>query len=157
MKKCIIIGAGEFSAPKSINEGDLIIVADGGYDHAMAAGSAPHLFIGDMDSLTSDLPEKLEKITFPERKESRILIDLLFPTEWDYGFHIKDARITKVSDTELEGYADCKGINACCNCKNNHHNDCEDCVEVKRNCADEKADAAFCACALCKTCNRCCP
>ena len=69
MKKCIIIGAGEFSAPKSINEGDLIIVADGGYDHAMAAGIAPHLFIGDMDSLTSDLPEELEKITFPERKD----------------------------------------------------------------------------------------
>lgn len=69
MKKCIIIGAGEFSSPKSINEGDLIIVADGGYDHAMAAGIAPHLFIGDMDSLTSDLPEELEKITFPERKD----------------------------------------------------------------------------------------
>lgn len=69
MKKCIIIGAGEFSVPKSINEGDLIIVADGGYDHAMVAGIAPHLFIGDMDSLTSDLPEELEKITFPERKD----------------------------------------------------------------------------------------
>ena len=69
MKKCIIIGAGEFSAPKSINEGDLIIVADGGFDHATRAGIAPHLFIGDMDSLTSDLPEELEKITFPERKD----------------------------------------------------------------------------------------
>lgn len=47
-------------------------------------------------------------IHFPERKESRILIDLLFPTEWDYGFNVKDACITKVSNTELEGYADCQ-------------------------------------------------
>lgn len=53
----------------------------------------------------------IHRYTFPERTESRILIDLLFPTEWDYGFHIKDARITKVSDTELEGYADCNSGN----------------------------------------------
>lgn len=49
----------------------------------------------------------IHRYTFPERKESRILIDLLFPTEWDYGFSIKDACITKVSTTEVEGYADC--------------------------------------------------
>lgn len=45
----------------------------------------------------------LQRYTFPEKKESRILIDLLFPAEYD--FTIKDARITKVSDTEIEGYA----------------------------------------------------
>ena len=50
----------------------------------------------------------IHRYTFPERKESRILIDLLFPTEWDYGFSVKDACITRVSDTELEGYADCQ-------------------------------------------------
>lgn len=69
MRKCIIIGAGEFSAPKAINEDDLIIAADGGYDHARAAGISPHLFIGDMDSIVSSLPENIEKITFPERKD----------------------------------------------------------------------------------------
>lgn len=69
MKKCIIIGAGDFSAPTEINEGDLIIAADGGYDHARAEGITPHLFIGDMDSLLSPLPNDLEKITFPERKD----------------------------------------------------------------------------------------
>ena len=69
MKKCVIIGAGDFSAPKSINDGDLVIVADGGYDHAVAAGIAPHLFIGDMDSLKSNLPASLEKLVFPERKD----------------------------------------------------------------------------------------
>lgn len=49
----------------------------------------------------------IHRYTFPEREESRILIDLLFPTEWDYSFSIQDACITKVSSTELEGYADC--------------------------------------------------
>ena len=69
MKKCVIIGAGDFTCPKIIREGDLIIAADGGYDHAVNAKIAPHLFIGDMDSLTSALPENLEKKTFPERKD----------------------------------------------------------------------------------------
>lgn len=45
----------------------------------------------------------LQRYTFPEKKESRILIDLLFPAE--YNFNISNAKITKVSDTEIEGYA----------------------------------------------------
>ena len=69
MKKCVIIGAGDFACPKSIREGDLIIAADGGYDHAVNAKISAHLFIGDMDSLTTTLPENLEKKTFPERKD----------------------------------------------------------------------------------------
>ena len=46
------------------------------------------------------------RYTFPERKapkESRILIDLQFDSE--YGYKITDATITKVSDKEIEGYA----------------------------------------------------
>lgn len=50
----------------------------------------------------------IHRYTFPKRKESRVLVDLLFPTEWNYGFNVRDARITKVSNTELEGYADCQ-------------------------------------------------
>lgn len=50
----------------------------------------------------------IHKYTFPKRKESRILVDLLFPTEWDYGFQIDTASIVQVSNTELEGYADCQ-------------------------------------------------
>ncbi|WP_455584054.1 GH92 family glycosyl hydrolase [Bacteroides sp.] len=49
-----------------------------------------------------------QRYTFPECAESRILIDLLFPTEWDYGFTVKDARITKVNNSEIEGYAQCQ-------------------------------------------------
>ena len=40
-----------------------------GIYHAVAAGIAPHLFIGDMDSLKSNLPASLEKLVFPERKD----------------------------------------------------------------------------------------
>jgi len=47
-----------------------------------------------------------QKYTFPEKKESRILIDLLFPAEYKYS--IQDAEIKKVSDTEIEGFAKCK-------------------------------------------------
>ncbi len=49
-----------------------------------------------------------QRYTFPECKESRILIDLLFPTEWDYGFTIRNAKITKVNNSEIEGYAVCQ-------------------------------------------------
>lgn len=66
------------------------------YDHAVRA------------ELTATTRCGVHRYTFPERNESRILIDLLFPTEWDYGFRVRDARIARVSDTELEGYADCQ-------------------------------------------------
>ena len=47
-----------------------------------------------------------QKYAFPEKKESRILIDLLFPAE--YSFTVLDAKLVKVSDTEIEGFAKCK-------------------------------------------------
>lgn len=68
------------------------------YDHAVRA------------ELTATTRCGVHRYTFPERNESRILIDLLFPTEWDYGFRVRDARIARVSDTELEGYADCQSV-----------------------------------------------
>lgn len=48
------------------------------------------------------------RYTFPKCNESRILVDLLFPTEWDYGFSVEDAKITKVGDSEIEGFAKCR-------------------------------------------------
>ena len=69
MKKCIIIGAGDFTLPGEISCEDLVIAADGGYNHAKAAGIEPKLFVGEMDSITISLPENIEKITFPERKD----------------------------------------------------------------------------------------
>lgn len=48
----------------------------------------------------------VQRYTFPEEEESRILIDLLFPSE--YGFNVKDAKITKVDNSNIEGYAACE-------------------------------------------------
>ncbi|MDP4237861.1 MAG: GH92 family glycosyl hydrolase [Bacteroidota bacterium] len=59
-------------------------------------------------ALTATTRCSFQKYIFPECNESRVLIDLQFPTEWDYGFTVQDAKITKISNTEIEGYADCK-------------------------------------------------
>lgn len=65
------------------------------YDHKVKA------------AMTATTRCSFQKYTFPECSESRILINLLFPTEWDYGFKVKDAVITRVGNDRLEGYADC--------------------------------------------------
>jgi len=44
-----------------------------------------------------------QRYTFPKAKQARILFDLETPTE--YGYVVLDAKITKVSDTEIEGYS----------------------------------------------------
>jgi predicted alpha-1,2-mannosidase len=47
-----------------------------------------------------------QKYTFPEKKESRILIDLLMPAEYKYS--VKEANITKINNNLIEGYAKCQ-------------------------------------------------
>ena len=56
------------------------------YDHEVAA------------EMTVTTRCGFQKYTFPEKNESRILIDLLIPAEYRYS--VKDAQISKVSDTE---------------------------------------------------------
>ena len=43
------------------------------------------------------------KFTFPETNEGHVLFNLLFPQE--YSTEILDAKITRISDTEIEGYS----------------------------------------------------
>ncbi|MFW9871224.1 MAG: polysaccharide lyase family protein, partial [Candidatus Thorarchaeota archaeon] len=43
------------------------------------------------------------QFTFPQARDARILFDLETPTE--YGYSVLDAKITKVSDREIEGYS----------------------------------------------------
>lgn len=50
----------------------------------------------------------IHRYTFPECGTSRILVDLQFPTEWDYGFTVKKAEITSINRSEVEGYAECQ-------------------------------------------------
>ena len=51
--------------------------------------------------LTSTTRGGFQRYTFPKAADARILFDLQFPSE--YGFRVLDAKITKVSDTEIEG------------------------------------------------------
>ncbi len=51
MKKCYIIGGGPFDGFfDKINEDDLVITADKGFDHAKELGIVPDFAIGDFDS-----------------------------------------------------------------------------------------------------------
>ncbi len=51
--------------------------------------------------LTSTKRAGFQRYTFPKSNSSRVLIDLLFPSE--YGFEIFYTNIKKISDTEIEG------------------------------------------------------
>ena len=51
MKRCVIVGAGEVHAEIEINPADLVIAADGGYQHLEKISVAPDILIGDFDSI----------------------------------------------------------------------------------------------------------
>lgn len=53
--------------------------------------------------LTTTTRAAMQRYTFPKAKDARILFDLLTPTE--YGYSVLEAEITKVSDTEIQGYS----------------------------------------------------
>lgn len=72
MKKCIIIGAGEFfGEPAKIlrEKGDvLVIAADGGYDHCLRHGIKPDAVIGDFDS-SGEKPSDCVLVCLPTEKD----------------------------------------------------------------------------------------
>ena len=53
--------------------------------------------------LTSTTRAGMQRYTFPEAEDARLLLDLKTPTE--YGYEVLDANIARVSDTEIEGYS----------------------------------------------------
>ncbi len=57
----IICGSPEGELPAGLAEG-LIIAADHGLDHCLAAGIVPHIAVGDFDSAAADIPEMTECI-----------------------------------------------------------------------------------------------
>ena len=65
---CYIVGAGDFATPFSPKENDLVIAADGGYDHLKKFGIRCDILLGDLDSI-SDVPSGIEIVTFPVRKD----------------------------------------------------------------------------------------
>ncbi len=68
MGVCYIVGAGELYSLPAPSEGDLVIAADGGYDHLLSLGIRPDLVIGDMDSVRSDI-NGVDTVRFPKKKD----------------------------------------------------------------------------------------
>ena len=68
MGVCYIVGAGDFSSPFSPSENDLVIAADGGYDHLKKSGIRCDLLLGDLDSV-KEVPSDVEILKFPVRKD----------------------------------------------------------------------------------------
>lgn len=69
MKRCYLVGAGEWHTPARLpTSEDVTVAVDGGYAHALAAGLAPTLLVGDMDSL-GEAPQNIETVTAPVRKD----------------------------------------------------------------------------------------
>ena len=74
MKKAIIISAGiikDYTAYSSITvqDEDLVVCADGGYEHCINLGFKPDIVIGDFDSNRQDIPAEVEKIKYPREKD----------------------------------------------------------------------------------------
>jgi len=55
--------------------------------------------------LTGTTRAALQRYTFPESKQARILIDLDFPAEDPYTNEMVDGRIERISDREIAGYS----------------------------------------------------
>ena len=67
--ECWIFGAGSFyGLVKQPADGDFLIAADGGYLHCRAAGLAPHLVIGDFDSM-EEVPGCENVLRLPVEKD----------------------------------------------------------------------------------------
>lgn len=72
MKKCIIITSyieGNLSDLIVEESYDIVICADGGYNHAKKAGIVPDFLIGDFDSLHERIQPGIEIVTFPAEKD----------------------------------------------------------------------------------------
>ncbi len=71
MKKCIIVGAGDFFPGCRIDKqpGDLLIAADGGYKYLKESGLCPDLLVADFDSLTSEAPADIPVMRFKSEKD----------------------------------------------------------------------------------------
>lgn len=96
MKKCIIVGAGDFAEDKiSFFKEDMIIAADGGLKALEKLKIAPNVIIGDMDSY--DNPEKsiylnntVEFIKLPKEKDDT---DTLAAIKYGFDRGYKDFEI----------------------------------------------------------------
>jgi predicted alpha-1,2-mannosidase len=75
------------------------------HDHETARPGYYSVFLDDYGvkaELTSTTRAGFQRYTFPKAEDARVLVDLKIPTE--YGYELFEARITRVSDREIEGF-----------------------------------------------------
>ncbi|MBQ7363334.1 MAG: thiamine diphosphokinase [Clostridia bacterium] len=89
MNTCYIVGAGELYNLAKPDKTDLLIAADGGYDHLISHHLTPNLLIGDLDSIR-EVPEDVEILRFPERKDET---DMLLAFNEGYARGFREFRI----------------------------------------------------------------
>jgi len=86
MRKCIIVGAGEFSGLRPEFTAEYIIAADGGFDKLAGCAITPDLMVGDFDSLEGcDIASHTQVIRFPAEKDASDL-ELSVEQAVDRGF-----------------------------------------------------------------------
>ncbi len=75
-KRAFIYTAGNYSVEDiklykriKTKEDDLIICADGGYDALIYTGITPHIIIGDLDSVKSNIPRDIKTLKYPADKD----------------------------------------------------------------------------------------
>lgn len=76
MKICRIFAGGDFSSGcVRVDDDDLVICADRGYDAALKMGIAPDLIVGDFDSYEGELPGYAEILrSVPEKDDTDTLL-----------------------------------------------------------------------------------
>ena len=84
MKTCYIVGAGDFSQSFTPNKDDLVIAADGGYDHLFGKGIRCDLVVGDLDSIKA-LPSSVETVRHKVEKDETDMF-LAYKEGVDLGF-----------------------------------------------------------------------
>lgn len=67
-KICSVICGAPCDVDKRFVTG-FVIAADSGLDRCRVAGIAPDLAVGDFDSVESDVPENVERVTVPSEKD----------------------------------------------------------------------------------------
>lgn len=76
MRRCVLIGAGEFKEKRiPLKENDFVIAVDGGYKVCLEMGIQPHLMVADFDSFKGDLIQDLEIVrSVPEKDDTDMLL-----------------------------------------------------------------------------------
>ena len=86
-KVCYIFGAGEHFEPSPVpGDGDVIIAADGGYDHILRSGLRADLIIGDLDSL-GEIPRHADVRILPQEKDDTDMAAAI-RCGWERGYRI---------------------------------------------------------------------